>query len=700
MNAEEDKLAVQGRVVRSTCAICFSGCGVLVHVKDGRVTKVEGDPDAPLNKGVLCPKGYASVEYLYHPDRLMHPIKRVGKRGEGKWEKISWNEALSTIAREMNKAKAEYGAESVIFNRGAAYGLQDILLMRLANVFGSPNITSAAYLCHIPKVYASNMTFGGSLVPDYEYPPSCIIVWGCNPQATAVPTYVQINGALAKGAKLVVIDPRETTLSKRADIWIRPKPGSDLALALGLINVIIKEGLFDSAFVAEWAVGFDELKAHVKDYTPKQVEKMTWVPADMIEDAARLYTMNRPGVIQLGNALEQTKDTFQTQRAIYILETITGNIGVPGGEVAWTSPSSINRGSPAFFLRYKIPTEKRAQRFGAEYLAPFAMYALPQAIVNTLLKKTPNRGRVAYIQGGNFLATWPCAGETLDALKELDFIAVADMFLTPTAQMSDIVLPVATYLEFDCVSHSPGPFYLAQVQQKVAELGECWSDLKILIELGKQLGFKEDLWEDEHEFADELLAPAGLTFDEFRKVRVVSGTKQYRHFRSNGFSTPSGKVELYSTRLKELGFDALPKYRLPREDMEPSPDYPLLLTNWKPAIFRHSNLHQVKSLRAMRPEPVVEINSKSAAVMGIRDGDWVYIETRHGRIKQKAHLTDNLDPRIAMIEHGWWYPEQGVETLHGWAESNANFLTDNKPPYAPEMGTPTMRGIPCKVYIA
>ena len=584
MNEKKGSMPTDG-VVRSACAICFSGCGVLVHIRDGRVTKVEGDPDAPLNKGALCPKGYASVEYLYHPDRLLHPLKRLGKRGEGRWEQISWDEALATIAKEMNKAKAEYGAESVIFNRGAAYGLQDNVLTRLANAFGSPNITSAAYVCHVPKVNASNITFGAPLVSDYDHPPSCIVVWGCNPEATAVPTHVQINGALAKGAKLMVIDPRETALAMRADIWIRPRPGSDLALALGLVNVIINEGLFDRDFVGHWTGGFDELRTHVQEYSLERVEKMTWVAAEIIRDAARFYARNKPGVVQLGNAIEQTKDSFQTQRAIYILESIAGNIGVPGGEIAWTNPSLISRGSPIFTLQDNISMEKRAQRFGAEYLAPFAKYALPQIIVKALLEKAPHRARVAYIQGGNFLTTWANARETVDALRELDFIAVADMFLTPTAQLSDIVLPVATYLEFDCVSHSPGSFYLAQVQQKVAEPGECRSDSRILMELGKHLGLGADFWEDEYEFADELLRPAGLTFEEFRKVRVISGARQYRHFQANGFSTPTGKVELYSTRLKEWGSDALPTYRLPYADMEPSADYPLLLTNWKPAVF-------------------------------------------------------------------------------------------------------------------
>jgi anaerobic selenocysteine-containing dehydrogenase len=685
-------------VVRSTCAICFTGCGVLVHIRDGKVVKVEGNPDAPLSKGVLCPKGRASVEYLYHPDRLRHPLKRVGKRGAGGWEQISWGEALATIAEKMNGAKAEHGPESVIFLRGASYGLQDLVLVRLANAFGSPNNASAGYVCHVPKVNAANITFGQPLVPDYEYPPSCVLAWGTNPDATSLPTFVQISHAVRSGARLIVVDPRETELARMAALWVRPKPASDLSLALGLLNVIIGEDLYDKRFVRDWTTGFDALVEHVRDYPPEQVEEMTWVPARTVRDMARLYSANGPAVTLPGNAIEQTADSFQVQRAVYMLEAITGNVGVPGGEVAWTNPAQINRGSPALTLQDMVPPEQRARRFGAERLAPFAQYALPQSMVQALLERAAYRPRVCYIQGGNLLNGWTGALETRRAFEELDFMVVADMFLTPTAAVADMVLPSAMYLEFDCISHCTGAPNLIQVQQKVAQAGECWSDTRILIELARRLGLGDFFWKDEYGFADELLKPAGLTFEEFRKVGVISGTRRYRHFLTDGFKTPSGKVELYSKRLGDWGFDSLPVYRARDAELEPSDVYPLLLTNWKPAEFRHSSLRQMSSLRAKRPDPMVEMNPETAQRMNIRDGEDVWIETRYGKIEQKAHLVGSLDPRVVVIEHGWWYPEQGIETLYGWDRSNANVLTGNGPPFGREMGTPTMRGIPCKVY--
>jgi anaerobic selenocysteine-containing dehydrogenase len=694
---------VKNGVVRSTCNLCDSCCGVLVHLQDGVITEIEGDPNHPVTKGIMCSKGLASLEYLHHPNRIKYPLRRMGERAEGKWQRIPWDEALSTIATEMNKAKDKHGAESVVMLRGAAKGIQDNVFTRLGNAFGSPNITSMAYVCYQAKANALNTTFGSFLIPDYDYPPACIIVWGSNPEATCIHIYEKIVAAISKGTKLVVIDPRESNLAKRAVLWIQPRPGSDLALALGIINVVVNEGLFDRDFVANWTVGFDELRAHVQDYPPEKVEEITWVPAETIRQVARFYTGNRSAVVQCGNALEHT-NAFQTSRAVYILETIAGNIGVPSGRIQWSTLPLASLRAPTFTLQDNISTERRDRRFGAEYLAPFAKYALPQSIVKALLEGAPHRPRVAYVQGGNLLSTWSNARETLSAFKKLDFMAIADIFMTPTAELSDIVLPVATYLEFDSIAIAPESPYLAQVQQKVVEVGECWSDSRTIIELGKKLGLGRYFWSDEHEFLDELLKPAGITFEEFRQVGIISGVKQYRHYVISGFNTPSGKVELYSSNLKKWGFAPLPTYHelpeTPHSNPELAKEYPLVFTTWKPGVFRHSNFRQVSSLRGIRPEPILGINPETAGKLGIKDSDWAYIETRRGRIKHKVGLINSLDPRVVVLEQGWWYPEQGIQNLHGWSESNANLLTDNKPPYSPEMGTPTLRGILCKVYKA
>lgn len=697
----------KNEVVKSTCGLCFLGCGILIHLEDGKPVKIEGDPDSPVNRGELCVKGLASLEYLNHPDRLKHPLKRAGERGEGNWRQISWDEALNTIAEQLSKAKENYGAESVVTIQGSAKGFQNTWLRRLGSAFGTPNLAGQGHVCHIPRSSASRITCGfapGFGNPGYdEYPPACIVVWGLNSAETNQPMYNETLRAIDRGTKLMLIDPRSIGLAKRADLWLQLRPGSDLALALGMINIIVNEGLYDRAFVEKWTVGFDALRAHVQDYTPERVEKITWVQAETIRQAARFYAENRPSCIEWGNVIDHNIDSFQTARAISILRAITGNLGVPGGEAEWAPLPMIWWTSPELDLFDKLLQDKWQRRIGADLkLLPIFHYVLPQSVVRAILEEDPYPIRVAYIQGVNSLLTYSNAEETYRALNKLDFLVVTDMFMTPTAALADIVLPVASYLEFDSIVAPANT--IAQVQQKVAQVGECRADYEIVSELAKRLGLGEYFWDSMEQAMDYILQPAGLTFNEFKEIGLISSSKQYRKYERNGFETPSGKVELYSSQLKEWGFDPLPTYHEPPEmpysDPELAKEYPLILISWKTAPFRHSGGKQVATLRGIHPEPIVNIHPKTAAKMEVEDGDWVYIETKRGRIRQKAYSTTGIDPRVVGVDYAWWFPEQEASNLYGWAESNINILTDDKPPFNREMGSTNLRGILCKVYKA
>jgi anaerobic selenocysteine-containing dehydrogenase len=691
------------KVVKSTCGHCQTGCGVLIHMKGKTITKIEGDPDSPVNRGVLCVKGQASLAYLNHPDRLKHPLKRAGGRGEGKWQRVSWDEALDTVVEGFITAKAQHGAESLVFMRGSFKGgFQGTYLARFANAFGSPNIASMAPMCYVPRVHGSVLTYGYTPVPDYANPPACIVVWGANLAETRIGEYEQTVQALNKGSKLIVIDPRRIELADRAALWVQPRPGSDLALALGMINWIIADGLYDKDFVRNWTVGFEELKDHVQQYTPDVVEGITWVKAADIKKAAALYATHKPGVIQIGNAIDHTMNNVQTARAIAILRAITGNLGVPGGELACSFPTILNPfGSPEIDLRHNISKEERAKRLDAMTgMLPMAYYALPQTVVKAVLHGDPYPIHAGFIQGGNMLLTYSNAQEVYQAFTKLDFLAVADMFMTPTAVLADIVLPVGTYLEFDDVV-APPYYPVVQVQQKVAQVGECRSDYEIIRGLAERLDLEEYFWEKETECLDFILHPAGLTFEEFRQIEVLQGEKEYRKHERDGFSTPSGKAELYSARLKEWGFDPLPVYRepegMPLSAPELVQEYPLVLTSWKSAPFRHSGGRQIAPLRDAHPNPVIWLHPETARQYGIMDGDRVHIETKRGRITQQAHVTTDIDPRVAGVDYAWWFPEQGPERLYSWAEANINVLTDDHVPVGSEMGTPTLRGILCKI---
>jgi len=689
-------------VVRSTCGLCYSGCGVLVSLTSGKVTKVEGDPDSPVNKGTLCAKGLASLEYLYHPDRLKHPLRRVGERGEGKWRQISWDEALNVVADELIKARDKHGAESVALVQGAAKGLQDSYGERLANVFGTPNFSTTGHVCFAPRSFASKISCGFNPIPDYEYPPACIIVWGANMAETRIGEYEQTVRALGRGTRLVVIDPRQTDLATKADMWLQLRPGSDLALTLGMINVIINEGLFDKAFVDDWTVGFDRLETHIQDYSPERVEGITWLSAETIGKAARFYATNKPACIQWGNAIDQGVNSFQTARAISILRAITGNLGVPGGESQWSSLGLLEWTSPELVLWDKMPADKWGRRVGDDHKFVPLFHRVPsQSIVKAVLQGDPYPIRVVLIQGANPLVTYSNAQQTYRALNKLDFLVVVDMFMTPTAALADIVLPVASYLEFDNVV-APPYYAIAQVQQKVTEISECRSDYEIINGLAKRLGLESYFWSDTESFLNTILKPVGLTFSEFRRVGVISGEKQYRSYGANGFETPSGNVELYSSQLEEWEVDPLPVYHEPPEtpysDPELAKEYPLIFITWKSEPYRHSGGKQVASLRDSHSAPVVTLHPETAGELGIEEGDWVYIETKRGRIKQRATLSTGVAPPVVGADYGWWFPEKGVSSLYGWAESNINILTDDEPPFNREMGSTNLRGILCKIY--
>lgn len=695
---------IEDRIVKSTCELCLAGCGVLIHMKDGKPVKVEGDPDNPINNGIICAKGAHSLEYLYHPDRLKHPLKRTGKRGDGKWQQITWDEALDTTAAELTKAKEQYGAESVAFIRGGAKGLHDGYLGRLANTFGTPNNSSMGSVCHFPRQFGAAMTYGLWSVPDYAYPPACILMWAQNPANSGMGEHHHTIKALEKGSKLIVIDPWETGYAQKAEIWIKPRPCTDLALALGIINVIINEDLYDKEFVEKWTVGFDKLKAHVQEYTPKKVEGITWVPAVKIKEVARYYATHKPAAIAWGNGIDNNINNFQSARAISILRAISGNLHRPGGDIEWAPSGAMIKTSPKLVMPEALPADMAKKRLKPPSgILPPISYAPGQILMRSILEGKPYQIHAAYVQGGSLLHTYANSREARKALEKVDFLAVSDFFMIPTAQLADIVLPVGTFLEVNSV-HQPESPTTTCIIQKVAQIGECWSDYRILSQLAKRLGLGKHFWEDDEQVLDFVLKGVGLTFEEFRKVGILPGHIRYRNHEKDGFATPSKKVEIYSDRLKEWGFDPLPVYHEPPESPLSEPklarEYPLVFTNRKLEVFKHSGERQIAGLRSSHPDPLVAIHPETAGKLGIVDGDWVYVETKRGKIKQRAALSSKLDPRIVIPEYGWWFPEKGSSELSGWAESNLNVLTYSEEPCARELGSSTLRGLLCKVYKA
>ncbi len=687
--------------------MCHGGCGVLVYVKDGKVVKIKGDPDSPLNKGKMCIKGLSSLEHLYNPNRLKYPLKRAGKRGEGKWERISWDEALDTIAGKIKEIKEKNGIEAVALGTGTGrHHFRHVL--RFANAIGTPNwCEPGTAQCLIPRIMAGKMTYGDLPVCDYygDVNPACLLVWGHNPVISGPDGEIQfkVKACLKKGTKLIVIDPRLTETAQKADLWLQVRPGTDDALALSMLNVIINEDLYDREFVEKWTVGFHRLAARVKECSPEWAEKITWVPSEKIRQAARMFAENKPGALEWGVALEQTPACLQTVRAISLLPGITGNIDVPGGCIL-----GMHIFREANDFRKNLSAKIKDKRMGAEnFRILCGRYASdPSAHIPTLFNAMrtgePYPVKAFLIFGNNGLISYANTRQVYETMMSLDFISVMDIYMTPTAEMADIVLPAATWLEVDQVVGMPfvaGNYILAQ--QKVVSMWECRQDEEVFIDLIRRLDLeigKESL----EEICDQQLKGLGITFKDLKAKGVICADVEYRKYEKLGFNTPSGKVELYSSIMEKEGYDPLPYYEEPPESPVSTPEitkeYPLILiTGGRSQYYFHTEYRQIPSLRKKAPDPRVDIHPLTAEKADIGKGDWVWIETARGRIRQKARITEGIDPRVVNVDHGWWFPEEDGPEYGMW-KSNANVLTNNQPPYDPAMGTYQLRAMLCKVY--
>jgi anaerobic selenocysteine-containing dehydrogenase len=686
-------------IVKTYCArMDHGGCGILAHVENGRITKIEGNPDSPLNRGTICAKGLAQIEKLNHPDRLKYPMKRKGERGKGKWERISWDEALETIAEKISEIIKGDGPRAISFVQGTPKGLELFLLIRLANLLNIPNISTPGNVCHMPRETASTLTCGFFPIPDYDHPPACVVVWGSNLFQTNEEGILgsQLKRALDHGAKLIVIDPRKTAVASRADLWLQPRPGTDLALALGILRAMVDKDLYERAFVEGWTKGFPELKEHLQQYPLEKVSDITWISKEKIIEMAHLFSQTKPASIQWGNALEHNPSSFQCARALLILMAITGNLDAPGGNVNRPGPPIMR---PGELVQIKKFPDKKEKILSPEFRLSTMMGFVPsQLIVKAILTEKPYPIRMMYIQGGNPLLSYANSMETFKAMKKLHFLAVSEIFLTPTAQLADIVLPAATNFEFDDIGHFGLPHGFILARPKIVEpMEESWPDSKILNELGKRLGYGQYFWKDMRECLDEILNPVGMTYDDFKTIGILKGKWEYRGYEKKGFNTPSGKVEIYSQQLKEWEYDPLPSY----QDLPESPllkEYPLIFTSAKDPFYFHSAYRNISSLRKLSPEPIVLIHPDTAAHLGIDEGDWVSVETKQGTIRQKAKLNTEIDPRVVVISFGWWFPERNDLELSGWKESNLNILTNNDPPYDPAIGSTSLRAVPCRIY--
>lgn len=685
---------------------CHLGCGVLLYTDENdRLVKVEGDPENPFNQGRLCARCLALPEVVNHAQRLMYPMKRDPKdRGKDIWERISWEEAFSTIAEKLIAIREQYGPETVAFYQGTG---RDIAawITRLAWSYGSPNYLfgMSGMSCYLPRVAGCFATTGAFWLGDYSQQfanryddprwqrPDVVLVWGNNPINSSSDGFFGhwLVDIMKLGTKIIVVDPRRTWLASKAEDFIQLRPGTDAAVAMGILNVIIAEDLYDHEFVDLWCYGFDELAQRVKDYTPEKVEKIAWVDADVIRSAARTFATANRGIVQWGLAIDTTKEALPACQAISAIFEITGNVDKPGTMI---QPPSILYYAGGWGNEL-LSDDVRPKRIGLDKYS-LLNFGFQVASTDEMLKTyetgKPYKMRAAWLQTTNFLAcTSPQPERTLNAFKTLEFIVAVDLFKTPTIMaLADIVLPAATYAERDGIRVGDG-VQRGEAINKVTQIGECKSDMQINLELGRRLNPDAWPWKDVREMYSYILADAGagLTFDELQENAPAYIPFEYNlhtlgKFRADGtpgFATPTGRIELWSNFYSNAGLDPLPYFEEPTPGPGSTPElleeYPLVLTTGarNPTLF-HSEHRQIKHLRAMRPDPIVQINPATAALYNVKNGDWVWIENSLGRCKRRVEETPIVSERVISTDHGWWFPESEPEKLYDVFDLNVNQL--------------------------
>ncbi len=683
--------------MKTHCArMDHGGCAMWVKVQDNRIERIKGDPEGVLNQGYLCAKGFASAERLAHPDRLKHPLKRIGKRGDGRWQRISWDEAISLITHNLKASAKNWAPRSVAFCQGMPKGLEHFVLIRLANIFGSPNVVAIQDVCHAPREISGVHTCGFYPVADFHNKSDLVLLWGSNITHTNEEGIIcsQLLSQLKKGTDLMVVDPQKIALVQKAKYWLQIRPGTDAALALGFLNVIITEGLYDRDFVDNWTSGFEALARHVKPFTPENVARMTWVPADLIRAAARCYAAARVASIGWGNPIEQNVSSFDTSRALVCLMAICGNLDIPGGNIKANEPDIVNLGK--FVRADLIPSKKKDMIHACHNTIPGLMTVPPAYFRKAVLQEDPYPVKAAYIQCANPLLSYADSQQTYEALMKLDFVAVADLFMTPTAALADVVLPVATQFEFNDIGHFGLGHGIVLARPKLVDPPvDCRPDIKILNELGKRRGPPEYWFEDHEAFLDLVLSPSGLDYSRFAAKGYLKGAPVFKKYTTAGFKTPTGKVELALTRAAKFNLPALPQFPGHLKESLDA-DYPLILTSSKNPYYLHSAYRWIEKLRQKSPHPVVQINPQTAANLGIEENDQVVIETLKGSIVQFAHLTDSLHPNVVSAAYGWWFPEAEAESQYEWKSSNFNMLTSTAE-LGQAFGTPNLKGIKCRI---
>lgn len=678
----------------TVCRLCSSCCPVEVEVDGDKFVSATRKSFLSPEKRIPCPKLHAAADIVYSPKRLTVPL--VKNRKTGAFEETTWDTALNLVAEKFKQIKAEAGARSIAWLRGMAadWGAPWDYPNRLMNLFGSPNTIGNGSICFVGRDMAHSYVYGSMAFPEPKNA-RCIVVWGKNDRNTGLGAAEAIRHAKSNGARLIVIDPVETSLARMADIWLGIKPGHDGMLAMAMINEIIADRLYDEDFVSQYTTGFERLKKAAENFTAGTVAEKIWLDADLIRRVARIYATTKPACIIDGNGLDMHRDVFDTTRVVAMLRPLTGNLDKPGGDVL---PQPV----PVRNIQEKDKLPEGVEPITRDYPL-FNNFSdtwgnhVQGCLVDAILDERPYPLKMVVVQSGNPLITMADSTRTKRAFEKLESLVVIDMFMTQTARLADVVLPASSCFEetqLNRASIRNNPIILQNAV--ISSVGDSWPDWKIIFRLAAKLGLEHSFpWQTSEEAIDFQLEPAGVGVRTLRQhpggLRLEE--QRYEKYKEQGFSTPSKKVEFYSQRLADAGFFGTPfengEMVNPVSFSDYEMEYPFLgMSGSRNIRFTNSQFRTIPSLLDKHSGCYADIHPLDASNKGIKDNDLVKIETPKGEIEMVVRISAVVRPGTVRIAWGWGEYDPRF---------NLNTLTEDDT-RGPVTGTSTSRSFLCNIY--
>ncbi len=726
---------------KTNCHFCGYLCAFLATVEDGRVTDLAPDPTRyPYDPAILrgCRRWRTNLSFLDDPDRVNHPLHRVGERGSGRWEQVSWDEALDDIATRLEGLVGQYGPQVLASMIGGPHATF-WPLHRFMNLLGSPNNMGIGQICWNPRIWMDTLAFGWPIEADISAKTGCVFIWGTNPAQSDNSAFWHALLDISKGpVPLVVVDPRRTQTAAAADLWISPRPGTDGTLALSMVDVIIENDWYDHGFVERWCLGFEGLREHVSAYAPSCAAAVCEVPEERIVEAARLFSRSGPTVLISGRGIDQVgRNVVPTHRAFTILRAITGNVDRTGSCIIGSASDFIPEVDLEMSDRFPS-AQRRAQlqrgitplqsyegvegadaltgRFGRHLPKRYLDSAHPDLVLKAMLTGEPYPVRALIVEATNPLLTYADTHRVFEALSSLDVLVVLEYRITPTAMLADYVLPAAGAIE--------RPVF--QAHGGVANLGyggpaavrpyyERKTDYEILRGLALRMGQGEQ-WPDEtlEDAFDRMLEPVGLTWETFCETGIYAGCESSRKQdqidprtgKPVGFATTTGKIELANEYLQTLGGEAYPTPKPLRDDLSPRLVEAArkrgggrfdLITGARRQPYNASMFLDNPQYRKGYPRAQASMNEATATRLGVVAGDDVVLATNRGEARFEVRI-ERMHDNLISADYGWWYPERppGAPDFSGMWESNVNVLTDCSLANGEELiGTWSYNALPC-----